>query len=76
MAESIVKEILMWPSELLTPPIKPMCVAVTLGVPYLLYGLPNLSDGIQPVAMWYLVAGVAYAGYERVAGGTSAYKAL
>lgn len=67
MASSILMDILMWPQELLKNP-KPLCIAVTLGVPYLLYGMPSLQDGIQPLAMWYGVAGVSYVGYERLAG--------
>lgn len=69
-AESILMEILMWPSELAKNFSLP-CAAVTLGVPYLLYGLPSLQDGLQPLAMWYGVAGVSYVGYERLASGTS-----
>ena len=64
-SDNIISQILMWPSELMYAP-KPLCIAATLGVPYLLYGLPSLADGIMPLAMWYGVAGVSYAAAERL----------
>lgn len=44
-------------------------VAATFLVPYFLYGVPSTDNGIQPLLMWYGVAGVTnYAAYMTLIG--------
>lgn len=44
-------------------------VGATLLVPYFLYGVPSTDNGIQPLLMWYGVAGVTnYAAYMTLIG--------
>ena len=63
----LITQILEWPLLLVKNPSL-YCAAATIGIPYLAYGMPDFGGGLQPLLMWYGLAGVSYAGAEYLAG--------
>lgn len=70
---SLIYRLLWWPSELIQDlaigglGVETVAVAaITLGVPFYLYGAPSLDDGVQALAMSYGVAGVSYIGAQML----------
>jgi hypothetical protein len=73
MLPSLVKEILMWPTEVLADARAGnyLAIAEGLGASYYLLGMPSTDLPLTSLAQWYLLTGALVVGANKLVPGAS-----